>query len=609
MENTTTFDIDPELMSCFVDEAKEGLSEMDALFVKLESDPENIEIINSIFRPIHTIKGNSAFFGLMKVKTLAHEMETLLSLAKNGKLYLDSDVVSVLLAGIDQLKDMLERARKNEPEISDQEKFNALINSVISAKQPQNAVNELWNDLFQKLQTVKCEIAKLQLPIAGILETAIETAKNINQNKTVNKTDSAEPAKKEPRSDVKAKVNNTPESSKQSEIAKTMRVSEKSIDNFLSYVGELIVVGEMYNYLQKNITTEEISDLAKDFRRVNQTFKNLSSNLQSSIMEIRKVPMKSILQKSPRIVRDIASSTEKDIEVEIIGQQVEVDKRIVEMLDAPLTHMVRNAADHGIEPKQERMKIGKNQRGKIKIEIIEESEYVSLKISDDGRGLNLDKIKEKAVKNGVIKQDQPLTNEQLVDLIFAPGVSTAEKVTDVSGRGVGMDVVRQNINQANGKITINTKSGQGSEFIITMPKAVTTQIIEGFLVEVDKSCYVIPMEKVREVFKPQEQDISSVRENSLCVMRHNQLMPIVDLSKTFAVISDDTNIRQKIMVSVDINNKKTAIAIDDVLGVQKVVLKDLAESDVNSQLFSAAAIMGNGSLAMVIELDSIIQQS
>ncbi len=605
MENNTTYEIDQELLTGFIDEAQEGLASLDNLFIKLETDPCSIDTINVIFRPIHTIKGNSAFFGLMKLKKLAHEMESLLTLAKEGKLLLNESVISVLLAGTDKLKEILSRARKGEGEISDEAVFEDLVAKIIAARESKKDLLELWDDLFDKFEKIKTDFENLDSDYAKKLEAVVDIAVKLKKGDA--------PLNNQPKAAAASMQNTpTPPPPKPSqpiivqEAAKTMRVAEETIDNFLGYVGELIVVGKMYDYLQKNIAEKNSKvNFVKDFKHVNETFDMLSANLQKSIMEIRKVPVRTILQKAPRMVHDIAVATGKEIKVVLVGEGIEIDKRLVEILDGPLTHMVRNAADHGVETTAERLAAGKERDGTIRIAVSDTKDDVSLTISDDGKGINLDAIKAKGVKLGIIKPDQKLTQEQIADLIFISGVSTAQKVTDVSGRGVGMDVVRRNIDTANGKIIINTQHGKGTEFIIRLPKTVSTQIIDGFLVKVAANSYVIPMDKVREVFRPQPNEISTVKETNQCVLRHDELLPVIKLEHVFGGSNDDTGDENKIMVSTTVLKRKIAFCVDRALGVQKVVLKEFGKLDLKSEFYTAAAVMGNGNVAMVLDLDRI----
>ncbi|HBG28720.1 MAG: hypothetical protein A2Y10_12270 [Planctomycetes bacterium GWF2_41_51] len=603
-DNNTIFEIDPELLAGFIDEAREGLTTLDNLFIQLETEPANIETIDAIFRPIHTIKGNSAFFGLMKLKRLAHEMETLLTLAKEGKLFLNKTVINVLLAGVDQLKEILARARDGKDEITDETQFDVLVQKIIASRENKTDTIELWDELFCKFEKFKRDFVNIDASYIKQLDDVIEIAEHLKKGNTSGEKQFSKIT--EPSDNNKTEVKSASAKVKSpQETNKTMRVAEETIDNFLGYVGELIVIGKMYDYLQKNIEDKKSRSFVKDFKRVNETFESLSENLQKSIMEIRKVPVRTILQKAPRMVHDIAIAAGKEIKVELIGQEIEIDKRLVEILDAPLIHMVRNSADHGIETPAERLSAGKEKQATVRIAVSENKSDITLSISDDGKGINLEAIKAKGVKLGLVRDDQKLTEEQITDLLFVSGVSTAEKITEVSGRGVGMDVVKRNIESVNGKITINTKQGQGTEIIIRLPKTVSTQIIDGFLVNVSGNCFIIPMDKVMEVFRPDAKDISSVKEKSQCVLRHNELLPIVKLSDIFGQNHESKCQDGKILVSTNILKKRVAFCVDEAMGVQKVVLKDFGNLELKSQFYTAAAVMGNGSVAMILDVDKI----
>ena len=707
MSSMVEFDIDPELLAGFVDEAEEGLATLDSLFVALEADPSDIDTINAIFRPVHTIKGNSAFFGLMKVKELAHEMETLLSMAKDNKLVPDQLIISILLSGIDKLKEMLSNARDGQTEIEDDAQFRKLVQQVIDARELKCDTDELWNELFNKCEKLKNDITKIDLSYADYFEAIIKMAVQIRhsdisadgktketgtdmaqaipepllnlksildkqreagfteeESNAVQKclTELADVVTSKPATDIlqsildeyeniaqnggvgdalivasltekvktlisldewqKPPAGSVPNNEKTesetikektkpataNESRKTIRVAEDSIDNFLEYVGELIITGEMYNHLQKRTSKNSVnSKLAGDFKQVNETFSNLSDNLQKSIMDIRKVPVRNILQKAPRMARDIATSTGKQIKIELIGEDIKVDKRLIETLDAPLTHMVRNAADHGIEMPDARQAAGKQPHGSICVAITETADDVMLTISDDGKGLNIEAIKAKAVKLGIIEPDQEMTHEKVVDLLFASGVSTAEKVTDVSGRGVGMDVVKRNIDTANGKIAIKTELGQGTEFVIKLPRTVSTQIVDGLLVKHNSGHYVIPMDKVLEVFHPAPQDINSIANKNESVLRHNKLLSVIKLEEIFGnttYVDKDNN--DGIMIAINSGKNKAAIYVDEIVGIQKVVLKQLEGIEFDCQLYSAVAVMGDGTTAMVLDIDSLM---
>lgn len=608
MEPDLNIDIDPELLAEFVDEAQDGLGELDSLFVELEENPSDKNIIESIFRPVHTIKGNSAFFGLMKVKKLAHELETLLSLAKEEKLVPNKDIISLLLRGTDEIKAMLNRARGGGREVEDDHIFENLIQKVIKVKTSGMDHQTVIHDVLKRLSGFSEQVNSFDSELAQQFHGIIAGLTPLVESREEPPPKPETMENEAPASEAdKAGGSQTGSSKGRPQERKTMRIAEENIDTFLNYVGELVVVGEMYGHLFKRVSESAANNaITAEFRRVNETFEDLSNHLQKSIMEIRKVPVKNLLQKVPRMIRDIAASSGKDIKVELFGEDIEIDKSIVETLDAPLTHMARNAADHGIETIEDRKKADKPIQGVVKVGVEESDESITLKIIDDGKGLNYEALTKKAIQSGIIESGQELSREQVTDLIFASGVSTAEKVTDVSGRGVGMDVVKRAIESANGKIQIESSPGQGSTFSIRMPKSVSTQIIDGFLVQLEKNCYVIPMEKIREAFHPEQGTTNTVTNQGKCVCKHGKLLPVIELAKLFGLYNRPEDFAG-IMVAVQHHSRQFALQVDQVLGTQKVVLKELKGLELQSQLFEGAAIMGDGSVAMVLDIDNIVK--
>ncbi len=493
------YSIDPELLAEFIDESDESLATLDSLFIKLESDPSNLDIINDIFRPVHSLKGNAAFFGLMKITALAHTMENLLDLIRKGQRVATSKTVGVLLPGLDMLREMLASFREGLPEVEDEEKYLALLrpieelvaeedkpdttrvsgslmaileemraylpenkrplaNEAISfvnilspqsgdASKPDESAGSpqpgedsskkdmgqvelisaiktvLADDITNTLGQDEAEIIRESLDklflLAGdrktneILEKALEeyhafmksvgfdailqdlvleklevlekngvwsteVASKLNEKEGANKS---EPKQEAPKQVAKK----TPE--------KTMRVSEPSIDSFLAYVGELLVVGEMFNYLQRRLASTLVDrSLTQAFKQIIETFSTLSDNLRKSIIEIRRVPVKSVLQKAPRIIHDIASKTGKKVSVKLIGEDTMIDKSYVDLLDAPFTHIVRNAIDHGLEMPEDRIAIGKPETGVVEIAVQELENEIVMSMTDDGKGLDLKAI-------------------------------------------------------------------------------------------------------------------------------------------------------------------------------------------------------------------------
>ena len=696
------FNIDPALVAEFVDESIDFLSEMDGLFVQLEDSPGELSIIESIFRPIHSIKGNSSFFGYMRVKSLAHEMETLLDLLRKGQLSISRPLIDTLLEGVDNLKSILERCRADDPEIIDEAAFDDLIARVKDhAHGEDGGVERMLAKVVEKLEQAKAsaptdpeasaaaidaalaimsksteaskaaaeppqetrdawpspvrEIMKLigestseagdavlehLRSLAGFteddsLKSAIDEMvdtfvtfmdsvgyddllKDITREKIeeFNALKVWIPAEEEAAagSELSQTPGGSPDDARTAEKSsgesqKTMRVSEASIDTFLAFVGELLVVGDMFGHLHKRV--EESSsdwDLRTSFRVANDTFAVLSDQLQTSIMSIRKVSMNILLQKVPRLVRDIAASADKEIKVEITGAEIDVDKSLMDLLDAPLTHMVRNAADHGVEKPEDRLAKGKPSEGKIEIIVEEKENNIHLTVKDDGAGLNLEAIEKKAISLELLSPGQQLTNDDIVNLIFSSGVSTAEAVTDVSGRGVGMDVVRRMIDEAGGSISVQTESGVGSSFQLKLPMSVTTQIMQGFLVESGGQSFVLPMSKVHETAIVSEDEITTVPGENRFINRHDKIVPLISLRKALGIPDangDGQSPDKGIVISVEAQDGIFGLQVDDVLGVQKVVLREINGLETTYNAIAGGALMGDGSVILFLDVDQL----
>ena len=419
------------------------------------------------------------------------------------------------------------------------------------------------------------------------------------------------PVAEVPKEEVHAKADDVGKAAGGANSGKTMRVSESKIDTFLHYVGELLVVGDMFDHLQGRATS--IADatrpqshrLARDLRRANETFGELSNKLQQAIMGIRKVPIRPLLQKVPRIVRDAAQAKEKECTVVLEGEDVDIDKSLVDLLDAPLTHMSRNAADHGVEKPDERERAGKNRAGTILVRAVETSSSIVLTIEDDGGGMNLERIRQKAEQMGILTPGAVMTDQDIMTCIFAPGLSTAETVTDISGRGVGMDVVKRAIEDAGGQIQIWTEKGRGTRFTITLPKRVTTQILPGYLLRLRGQLFVVPLERVRETFRITGEEITSVAGRGQCLMRHGDVLPLLGLADALGLDAREDHSRRTV-VTLDSRRRRVAVEVDQVVGVQKVVIRDIIGLPTTNALLAGGALMGDGSVALILNVDALI---
>jgi two-component system chemotaxis sensor kinase CheA len=536
--------VDPEILIEFIDESTDNLETVSELLVQLEKDQDNLDLIQSIFRPIHSIKGNSAFFGMFKTKTLAHKLENILDLLRNEHLIVNEKIISTLLRGVDLLKELFHQMRLNGFESPKESEFECFLEKVDTlSSQILNEEEAIWKELLNFCEGKNDKIchtlrrlssfsaagkkvfsAPTTSPSATKQSTeTISKLKNLfqspapcgkdirNELELLNESQNTEAFQKEIErtrqslellentlglndpisvetflshcenlenlialpidSEEKSREKSTSKSNGEAQIlqtrkraaeekvpseqnspqnreTKTMRVSEQSIDKFLSFVGELVTIGEMYSNFQSNFAANsDIIAQQAELRRINESFHALSLSLQKSLLNIRLVSMNTAFQKFPKIVRDIAVSAQKKIELKIEGSELKVDKSIIDAIDAPLTHMIRNAADHGIEPIETRISQGKSAEGKILIQARKSGEFIEINIEDDGRGINHKELYQKALKMNLISENASLSHDEITQLIFHPGLSTAKTISEISGRGVGMDVVKKTLEQ------------------------------------------------------------------------------------------------------------------------------------------------------------------
>ncbi len=698
----TELNVDASLRAEFIDESIDLLSGLENLFIQLEQHPEDLDTVQAIFRPVHSIKGNSSFFNFPGVKNMAHEMETLLDLVRKKSLGVSRPMIDALLEGADALRHMLERGRQDIPEVEDVAAYEALLQRVQSARHSEISVAGFCRALLPRIREIQAshstgqpelhaQLNEIVLELerhAGVAATAGSAVASsqgepsalgrirallatplvdalpqedclrigadlaslvqqaANEDTRAKMTDAldmyetfmatagfdallqelilerlegaiflagqapAEPAVATvapPAAAPKQAPSDTAHHDKKDEPGKTMRVSEHHIDTFLAYVGELLVVGDMYSHLSSRMAKfPELRGLRNDFRRTNQTFETLSAELQKSIMSIRLVSVKGLLQRVPRIVRDVAARGNKTIDIQIEGEHIEVDKSLVDLLDAPITHMVRNAADHGIETMAVRTKAGKAPAGRIRVRIAEDGGMLSLLIEDDGAGLNYAAIQQKAESMGMVPEGKKLSDQDVIAFLFCSGVSTASEVTDVSGRGVGMDVVKGMVEEAGGNIQVNSTPGWGTRFEINVPKSVTTQIVPGFLVEAAGQRFVFPMLKVLETARINRNIVHTVAGRGRCIEHHGRVLTLFRIHDVLGLTGPEPPLRDfELVVILASRQGELALVVDNVLGVQKVVLRRIQGLPCMSEAVAGGALMGDTSVALILDVDKL----
>ena len=391
--------------------------------------------------------------------------------------------------------------------------------------------------------------------------------------------------------------------------SKTMRISEEKVDGFMSYVGELIVTAETFNYLQKMIEQDKVNpNTVRAFKNANQAFRELSDELQESLMEIRRVPIKGILQKVNMMARELSHQLGKKVKVQLEGQEVQLDKSIAESLEAPLVHVVRNSLDHGLEPNEDRERAGKESEGLLRVSASADKEYFYLTVEDDGKGIDPDLMRAVSVQKGVMSETQAaaLTDKEAIGLIFGAGFSTAKSITDVSGRGVGMDVVRTNINALNGSINVDSAIGKGTTITLKIPLSVTLQVIKALHVRVGQANFIISLDEILESLRPMPEELSTVEGRGLVLNRRGQITPLIKLYEIFNLEPQYTNPVDGLVVMVETPVGRYALLVDAVMGQQQVVVKELGAQFKRLSFLSGSALLGDGGLGLVLDAGGVV---
>jgi two-component system chemotaxis sensor kinase CheA len=587
---------DAELLHEFHGESVELLQEIEQGLLVLESNPRDSTTINSIFRAFHTFKGGAGFLRLPALQDLAHDLESLLDAARQTKLLVTTEVIDLILAGADALKQYTN-------EIGAQLKG-------IHAGEP---IVVPTSQLILRVQAVlKGEPAPASAPPAAVqIAPAPAPAPAPVQTQTVvpvpvpAPTESAAPAPEQPsEQSPEQAVTGQAAPQKRAVAAESgsafVKLDTWKLDALIDLVGELVIAQSMV-VQDPDVQGLESRNLARSLRQLGRT----TSELQRNAMSLRMVPVRSAFQKMTRLVRDIAIQQKKEVQLVLEGEETELDRNIVEKLGDPLVHMIRNAVDHGIELPADRLAAGKPALGTVKLSASHQRGGILIRIQDDGKGLDAGRILAKAIERGLVEPNADLAESDIYNLIFMPGFSTAESITDLSGRGVGMDVVKRNIESLRGKVEIQSALGQGSTFHILLP--LTLAIIDGLMVGVGADRYIIPTISVRESFRPRAGMINSVQERGELVMVRGRQTPVLRLgqflgTETRAVVPEDG-----IIVVVESGDAMRAILVDELIGKQEVVIKSLGDTFQGQNLLAGAAVLGDGSVGLILDVDTIVK--
>ncbi|GHP87633.1 chemotaxis protein A [Helicobacter pylori] len=646
-----------EIMEDFLIEAFEMNEQLDQDLVELEHNPEDLDLLNRIFRVAHTIKGSSSFLNLNILTHLTHNMEDVLNRARKGEIKITPDIMDVVLRSIDLMKTLLVTIRdtgsdtnngkeneieeavkqlqaitsqnlegakegtKEAPKKENQEeakKENIKENQENKAKSPTGENSASDNPLANEpdLDYTNMSAEEVEAEIERLLNKRQEADKKRRAQKKQEAKPKQEVAPKTetpktPKTETKAKAKADTEENKAPSIGveQTVRVDVRRLDHLMNLIGELVLGKNRLIRIYGDV--EERYDGEKFLEELNQVVSSISAvttDLQLAVMKTRMQPVGKVFNKFPRMVRDLSRELGKSIELIIEGEETELDKSIVEEIGDPLIHIIRNSCDHGIEPLEERRRLNKPETGKVQLSAYNEGNHIVIKISDDGKGLDPVMLKEKAVEKGVISERdaEGMSDREAFNLIFKPGFSTAKVVSNVSGRGVGMDVVKTNIEKLNGIIEIDSEVGVGTTQKLKIP--LTLAIIQALLVGVQEEYYAIPLSSVLETVRISQDEIYTVDGKSVLRLRDEvlSLVRLSDIFKVDAILESNSDVY---VVIIGLADQKIGVIVDYLIGQEEVVIKSLGYYLKNTRGIAGATVRGDGKITLIVDVGAMMDMA
>ncbi len=664
---------DPEMQEIFegfVAETTELLEAISQDLMILENSPDDMELLNRIFRSFHTIKGTAAFMGFETITGITHQAEDILNKMRRNELRVTQEIIDVLLEVQDWIEllmgriqdgntdpvdysstiEAIDKIRRGESDDTEKdviksddndEKENAYDNisdetSTETDEQETTQETSAVNDLLQKSQEIVSKEGDFDEDDLELIQKAfsevnqsfytsddekkeIDTGNSPKEQNTEKGTPQKEETKNIPpvqkQKETKSDKSSPSQSQKDSHPGKppkkaseSIRIDLERIETLMDLSGELVLGRNRLQQITENLVNENNQkELVKDLVESTAQIDFVTSEIQSAVMRMRMVPVGKLYQKAPRIVRDLTREFKKDIKLIVEGEETEIDRGIIEELNDPLVHMIRNSCDHGIEPPEEREKAGKPKQGTIMLDADQEGNNIILKISDDGKGMDAEKLKEKAIEKGIISQEQAnnMSEREAFQLIFAAGFSTAAQVSAVSGRGVGMDVVRTNIQKLKGMIEIESELGKGTTFIIKLP--LTLAIIQGLLVKVDGETFAIPLSSVIEVVSIEQSSVKTINNQEVIRIR-NEVTPITRLDMALKCHNIKKELDNRYVVNVGVGVQRLGLVVDELLGQQEIVIKSLGEYLGDITGIAGSTILGDGKVIMIIDIARLTQE-
>ncbi|MGM0533985.1 MAG: hybrid sensor histidine kinase/response regulator [Campylobacterota bacterium] len=644
-----------EILEDFLVEASELTEQLDEDLVNLETNPEDKDLLNQIFRVAHTIKGSGSFLNLDVLTELTHHMEDVLNKARHGELVIDADIMDVVFESIDLMKALLDQIKETGTDQGDIQIAETVtkLDNVLKGKDIEEGVDEAAqtgqkpdrsgeDDKSKKSgeQNLDPAAKKIEQEAADInpeemdddeVEAEIERLLQVRQEEDKKRREEKkkqqggetkeEPKKEEPKPQSKpapkkpaAKSGDSGDAKpapkkKATTVEQTIRVDVSRLDHLMNLIGELVLgknrLSKIYNDVEERYEGEQFLE---ELSNVVSGVSVVTSDLQIAVMKTRMLPVGKVFNKFPRMVRDLSRELKKDIELVISGEETELDKSIVEEIGDPLVHIIRNSCDHGVETPAERVKAGKPEKGTVNLKAYNEGNNIIIEIGDDGKGLDPDVLINKSLEKGVIneKEADRLSEKEAFALIFRPGLSTADAVTNVSGRGVGMDVVKTNIEKLNGIIDIDSEKGKGTVIKLKIP--LTLAIIQSLLVNVQEELFAIPLSSVLETVRITTQEVEYVEGKTVLRLR-NEVLPLVHIADIYDVERTYDTGEHAYVVIIGLAEKKLGLIVDELVGQEEIVIKSLGEYIKGIEGIAGATIRGDGGVTLICDVGALMDMS
>ncbi len=629
----------------FFDEADELLADMEQHLLNLQPEAPDAEQLNAIFRAAHSIKGGAGTFGFSVLQETTHLMENLLDEARRGEMLLNTDIINLFLETKDIMQEQLDAYKQSqEPDAASFDYICQALRqlaieakgesspamarlSVVAKSEPQDAQSNSESPrriLLSRLKAGEVDLLEEEL---GHLTTLTDVVKGADSLSAILPGDIAEDditavlcfvieadqiafetvesaPKISPPPVLKLAAEQAPtgrverEKTTRSSESTSIRVAVEKVDQLINLVGELVITQSMLAQRSSELDPVNHGDLITSMGQLQRN----ARDLQESVMSIRMMPMEYVFSRYPRLVRDLAGKLGKQVELTLVGSSTELDKSLIERIIDPLTHLVRNSLDHGIELPEKRLAAGKNSVGNLILSAEHQGGNICIEVTDDGAGLNRERILAKAASQGLTVSEN-MSDDEVAMLIFAPGFSTAEQVTDVSGRGVGMDVVKRNIQEMGGHVEIQSKQGAGTTIRILLP--LTLAILDGMSVRVADEVFILPLNAVMESLQPRDADLHPLAGGERVLEVRGEYLPIVELWKVFNVADAKTEATQGIVVILQSGGRRYALLVDQLIGQHQVVVKNLESNYRKVPGISAATILGDGSVALIVDVSAL----